>query len=89
MNIVYHHRTQGTGAEGVHIAYIIKGFRNLGHTVNVRAGPSTSTARITTLTTGTGVSVLETVQDGKWYRIARGGEELGYVYAPLLKPAGD
>jgi hypothetical protein len=29
MDILYHHRTQGTGAEGVHIAYIIKGFRDI------------------------------------------------------------
>ncbi len=35
MNILYHHRTQGTGAEGVHIAYIIKGFRTLGHQVDI------------------------------------------------------
>lgn len=35
MNILYHHRTQGTGAEGVHIAYTIKGFRELGHQVRV------------------------------------------------------
>ncbi len=56
---------------------------------NMRAGHSTTTARVTTLTTGTGVSVLETVRDGKWYRIARGGEELGYVYGPLLKPVAD
>jgi hypothetical protein len=35
MDILYQHRTQGTGAEGVHIAYIIKGFRDLGFDVNV------------------------------------------------------
>lgn len=35
MNILYHHRTQGTGAEGVHIAYVIKGLRELGHQVDV------------------------------------------------------
>jgi putative intracellular protease/amidase len=35
MDILYHHRTQGTGAEGVHIAYIIKGFRDLGFNVHV------------------------------------------------------
>jgi len=35
MDILYHHRTQGTGAEGVHIAYIIKGFRDLGFAVHV------------------------------------------------------
>jgi glycosyltransferase involved in cell wall biosynthesis len=35
MDILYHHRTQGTGAEGVHIAYIIKGFHDLGFDVHV------------------------------------------------------
>lgn len=35
MNIIYHHRTQATGAEGVHISYIIKGLRDLGHSVDV------------------------------------------------------
>jgi len=33
MNIVYHHRTQGTGAEGVHIGHVIKGLRDIGHSV--------------------------------------------------------
>jgi glycosyltransferase involved in cell wall biosynthesis len=35
MDILYHHRTQGTGAESVHSAYIIKGFRDLGFNVHV------------------------------------------------------
>ncbi|MDE2028635.1 MAG: glycosyltransferase family 4 protein [Candidatus Omnitrophica bacterium] len=35
MKIIYHHRTQATGAEGVHIASIIKGFRDMGHEVEV------------------------------------------------------
>jgi glycosyltransferase involved in cell wall biosynthesis len=33
--VVYHHRTQGTGSEGVHIANVIKGLRELGVQVNV------------------------------------------------------
>ncbi len=35
MKILYHHRTQSTGAEGVHIAYVIKGFQELGYHVQV------------------------------------------------------
>ena len=35
MNIIYHHRTQGTGAEGVHISQIVKNLRILGHNVDV------------------------------------------------------
>lgn len=33
MKILYHHRTQGRGAEGVHIREIIKALRKLGHEV--------------------------------------------------------
>lgn len=33
MTILFHFRTQGTGAEGVHIAGIAKAFRDAGHTV--------------------------------------------------------
>lgn len=35
MNILYHHRTQGTGAEGVHIGHVVKGLRDIGHSVDV------------------------------------------------------
>ena len=35
LNIVYHFRVRGSGAEGVHIAGIINGFRGLGHTVHL------------------------------------------------------
>ena len=54
---------------------------------NVRAGPSTSTTRITTLPMGTSVTVLGTAADDGWFRIARGGKEFGYIYGKLLKPA--
>jgi glycosyltransferase involved in cell wall biosynthesis len=33
MKILYHHRTQAEDAQGIHIAEIIKAFRNLGHEV--------------------------------------------------------
>jgi len=35
MKILYHHRTLGDGAEGVHVASMIRAFRRLGHTVRV------------------------------------------------------
>ena len=35
MNILYIHRTQGKGVEGVHIWSIIDSFKKLGHKVNV------------------------------------------------------
>ncbi|HUT89238.1 MAG TPA: glycosyltransferase family 4 protein [Thermoguttaceae bacterium] len=34
MKILYHHRTLGDGAEGIHIAEMINAFRNLGHSVS-------------------------------------------------------
>lgn len=35
MRVLYHHRTQGTGSESVHIAHIIKELRMLGNDVDV------------------------------------------------------
>lgn len=35
LNILYHFRVRGTGAEGVHIAGIVNGFRSLGHDVRM------------------------------------------------------
>lgn len=39
MNIVYHHRTRGAGAEGVHIMGVVKAFRELGHRVSLLSLP--------------------------------------------------
>jgi len=39
MNILYHHRTQGKGAEGVHVRGIVTALRDLGHTVTVVSPP--------------------------------------------------
>ncbi len=39
MNILYHHRTQGHGAEGVHISAIVRGFRKRGHNVVLCSPP--------------------------------------------------
>jgi glycosyltransferase involved in cell wall biosynthesis len=35
MKILYHHRTLGDGAEGIHVAEMVKAFRRLGHEVRV------------------------------------------------------
>ena len=35
LNILYHHRTQGRGAEGVHIVSIVHALEKLGHRVTV------------------------------------------------------
>lgn len=39
LNILYHHRTQGRGAEGVHISSIVNALEKLGHTVTVLSPP--------------------------------------------------
>lgn len=38
-NILYHHRTQGRGAEGVHITSIVRSLESMGHTVTVLSPP--------------------------------------------------
>ena len=35
LNILYHHRTQGRGAEGVHITSIVRALQAMGHSVTV------------------------------------------------------
>lgn len=35
MRILYHHRTMGDGAEGIHVAEMVRAFRALGHEVRV------------------------------------------------------
>jgi len=39
MEIVYHHRTRGQGAEGAHIRGIVYGLRGLGHSVTIASFP--------------------------------------------------
>jgi glycosyltransferase involved in cell wall biosynthesis len=45
MKILYHHRTQGRGAEGVHIRGIVEAFRKLGHEVTVISPPGIDPTR--------------------------------------------
>ena len=53
---------------------------------NVRRAPSAKSARVTTLPMRTKVEVVERITGASWYRIARRGRVLGYVFAPLIKP---
>lgn len=39
MNILFHHRTRGQGAEGAHIRGVVKGLRQLEHTVSILSLP--------------------------------------------------
>jgi glycosyltransferase involved in cell wall biosynthesis len=42
MHILYHHRTQGTGVEQVHIMGLVKGLRTRGHRVAIVGPPGTN-----------------------------------------------
>jgi hypothetical protein len=39
LRILYHHRTQGRGAEGLHIRSIVEALRDMGHAVTVLSPP--------------------------------------------------
>ncbi len=58
MKILYHHRTLGDGAEGIHVAEMIKAFRKLGHEVKVVSliGEQTNVA---------------TKKQGKWTKVKK------------------
>lgn len=45
MRFVYHHRTQGRGAEGTHIAEIVRGLRQAGHEVLLLSPPGVDPLR--------------------------------------------
>lgn len=42
MRILYHHRTQGKGVEGVHIRELVRAFQTLGHKADVVSPPGVS-----------------------------------------------
>jgi glycosyltransferase involved in cell wall biosynthesis len=77
MKIVYHHRTHGTGAEGVHISQIVQELRRLGNEVNV-ISPA-------------GREPSETAGENPWVahgglkQIVFEGMELGYNVAAYTK----
>ena len=39
LRILYHHRTQGRGAEGLHIVHIVRALESLGHEVDILSPP--------------------------------------------------
>jgi len=53
---------------------------------NVRKRPSRTARRITRLPKETTVELLERVAERPWFRVALNGEEIGYVFAPLVEP---
>ena len=56
-------------------------------TANVRAEPSTSSAKVGRLGRDSGISVTGKVAGGKWLRVEQADGTLGYVFGTLLAPA--
>jgi glycosyltransferase involved in cell wall biosynthesis len=50
MNILFHHRTRGKGAEGVHIRGVVKGLTELGHAVDILSLPGSEPEKEEALT---------------------------------------
>ena len=56
-------------------------------TANVRAEPSTSSAKVGLLGRDSGISVTGKVAGGKWLRVEQADGKSGYVFGTLLAPA--
>ena len=85
LRILYHHRTRGDGAEGVHINEMVEAFRELGHTVHCCCPPSAK--RPPGLTMGmTGTASAKSQGWIGWTRIAfRQSLELAYNAVSLAR----
>ena len=57
--------------------------------VNVRAGPKTKTKRIGRLKAGEWVEAFGRPKDASWIAVKKDGEQLGFVFAPMLVPIID
>lgn len=55
---------------------------------NVRAGPSTDAEKVETLPAGSAIAVTGRVRGTDWYRVARDGRDIGFVFGPLLASFG-
>ncbi|MBL8705875.1 MAG: SH3 domain-containing protein [Rhodospirillales bacterium] len=55
---------------------------------NVRAAPSTEAEKVETLAAGSGIAVTGRVRGTDWYRVARDGRDIGFVFGPLLAEFG-
>jgi glycosyltransferase involved in cell wall biosynthesis len=81
MKILYHHRTLGDGAEGIHIREMVRAFRDLGHEVRVigpageiAPGTSSKPARLAAIKRAIPVVIFEML-------------EIGYTAYAFLKTA--
>ncbi|MCC6471108.1 MAG: SH3 domain-containing protein [Alphaproteobacteria bacterium] len=57
-------------------------------TANVRDAPSAEANKLETLSPGTGVAITGRVRGTDWYRVARNGRDIGFVFGPLLAEFG-
>ena len=73
MRVLYHFRTQGRGAEGVHIAGVVRAFEKLGHTVEC-SSPTGADPRVTGGTDPFG----DPREPGFWSRVARSSPRLAF-----------
>jgi glycosyltransferase involved in cell wall biosynthesis len=76
MKILYHHRTMGKGAEGVHIASMVRALESLGHQVQVLSPPSVDPLR------EAGSNVFEIGKAG-----STGGSPLGETLKSIARNA--
>jgi glycosyltransferase involved in cell wall biosynthesis len=72
MRILYHHRTLGDGAEGIHISEMVTAFRKLGHKV-LLVGPATDEVNSINATFSA-LSAVKRIFRGPFYELL----ELGY-----------
>ncbi|MFP4003933.1 MAG: SH3 domain-containing protein [Alphaproteobacteria bacterium] len=78
-----------TGLDTAHVLDPAQGeFTVTGSTVNVRVAPSLKGARVAQLGRGTVVDALGREGKNNWLLVARRGNVLGYIYAPLLESRG-
>lgn len=78
---------QGRAAERKFLGYDVEplaGTYEITTDANVRAGPMTEAKRVTGLSQGTRVEVVGKAK-GAWIAIRWDGQDLGFVYEPLLK----
>ena len=57
-------------------------------TLNLRAAPTTSSARVGSLRAGESFQALARVRGSEWILVGRGGVGVGYVHGAYVQPAG-
>lgn len=85
MRVVYHHRTQGRGAEGVHVSGIVNAFRELGHEVRVVCPPGVGQEGAAADRAAPGGNrTVGKVLSSTWKRVSRWSPELLFELLELV-----